>query len=87
MYSKLRIVHELSNVSSSTLHNWFHGETRNPQHHTVMAVITALGYEEQFVKIRENFDLDNERKKANAWTVKNYKPNGKGKNRKVKSAL
>ena len=53
LFTKLGIVHNLSNVSTSTMYNWFHGETRNPQHHTIAAVITALGYEEQFVKMKK----------------------------------
>ena len=72
LFTKLGIVHELSNVSKATLHGWFHGSTRNPQHHTVAAVVTALGYEEQFVK-KKDLDIERERKRAADWTEKQPK--------------
>lgn len=37
-------VHEISGVASQTLNNWFGGKTRKPQHTTVCAVTSALGY-------------------------------------------
>ena len=36
---------DLSGVSVGTIHNWFSGNTRRPQHATVMAVIRGLGYD------------------------------------------
>ena len=61
LFKRLGIVHELSGVSYSCIHAWFHGTTRNPQHHTVAAVVTSLGYKEQFVKETE-IDIEKERK-------------------------
>jgi hypothetical protein len=72
LFDKLGIVHELSNVSKSTLVGWFHGSTRNPQHHTVAAVVTAMGYEEQFVK-KKDLNVERERKIAADWTAKQVK--------------
>jgi len=43
-------VHEKSGVTVTTLHNWFHGETRKPQFATIMAVARALGYDFRLVK-------------------------------------
>jgi len=36
-------IHELSDVSTSTLSNWFYGNVRRPQFATVAAVCFALG--------------------------------------------
>lgn len=66
LIKKLNIVHEISGVATTTLNNWFNGETKNPQHHTIAAVITSLGYEERFVKT-EKIDIEEERAKAAAW--------------------
>jgi hypothetical protein len=41
---KYSMVHDISGVSSTTLHNWFDGDTRKPQNATVTAVTSALGY-------------------------------------------
>jgi transcriptional regulator with XRE-family HTH domain len=38
-------IHDLSDVSVSTMYNWFHGQTRRPTHAAVAAVLGALGYE------------------------------------------
>jgi transcriptional regulator with XRE-family HTH domain len=40
-----------SGVSSSTLHNWFEGNTKRPQYATVMAVTRALGYKQTFIEM------------------------------------
>ena len=72
LFTKLGIVHELSNVSKSTLNGWFHGSVRHPQHHTVAAVVSALGYEEAFVK-KKSLDVERERKIAADWTAKQTK--------------
>ena len=69
---KLGVVHELSGVSTSTLDNWFNGTTRSPQHATIAAVITSLGYQEEFVKQKE-IDIEAERKVAAAWLEKQEK--------------
>lgn len=38
-----RELHEESDVSISTIRNWFHGNTRRPQFATIAAVIRATG--------------------------------------------
>jgi DNA-binding phage protein len=43
-------IHENSGVSVTTMYNWFDGKTRRPQYATVMAVVRALGYRQNFVK-------------------------------------
>jgi hypothetical protein len=63
---KLGVVHEISGVSTSTLDNWFNGTTRSPQHSTIAAVITSLGYQEEFVK-KKDIDIEKEREIAAKW--------------------
>ena len=72
LFTKLGIVHEISNVSKSTLVGWFHGDVKHPQHHTVAAVVSALGYEEAFVK-KKDLNVERERKAAADWTAKQPK--------------
>jgi hypothetical protein len=72
LIKKLQIVHEISGVSTSTLDNWFNGTTRSPQHATIAAVVTSLGYREEFVKDKE-IDIEAERKVAAAWLEKQEK--------------
>jgi hypothetical protein len=72
LIKKLSIVHEISGVSTSTLDNWFNGTTRSPQHATIAAVITSLGYQEEFVKKKE-LDVEKERKVAAEWLEKQEK--------------
>jgi len=36
-------VNEMSGVSTTTLYNWFNGQTRRPQYCTIMAIVNALG--------------------------------------------
>jgi hypothetical protein len=69
LIKRLKIVHEISGVATTTLDNWFNGGTRNPQHGTVAAVITSLGYREEFVKDHP-IDVERERKVAAAWLLK-----------------
>jgi hypothetical protein len=69
LIKNLKAVHEISGVSTSTLDNWFNGTTRSPQHATIAAVITSLGYQEEFVKTKE-IDVDKERKAGLAWLEK-----------------
>src|SRR5262245_13850439 len=45
-----KYIHETSGVASSTLHNWFDGDTKRPQFATIMAVVRALGYDMQIVR-------------------------------------
>lgn len=69
LIKKLNIVHEISGVATTTLDNWFNRTTRRPQHATIAAVITSLGYEEQFVKTKD-IDVEKEREAAAAWLEK-----------------
>lgn len=39
----LQRIHEDSNVSTTTLYNWFHGKTRRPQFATVASVLLSCG--------------------------------------------
>ncbi|MBO4228368.1 hypothetical protein [Bradyrhizobium neotropicale] len=91
LIKKLGIVHEISGVSTSTLDNWFNGTTRSPQHATIAAVITSLGYEETFQK-KKDIDVEKERKLGAEWLEKRErereraqgKSNGQNKMRKKK---
>lgn len=38
-------IEQKSGVGKSTLHAWFNGRTKRPQHTTVMAVLRAIGYD------------------------------------------
>ena len=69
LFRNLKTVHEISGVATSTLDNWFHGDTKNPQHGTIMAVLSSLGYEEQFIKAK-TIDVEKERKAGQAWLEK-----------------
>jgi hypothetical protein len=77
LYKDLNAVHEISGVSTTTLYNWFHGETRRPQHSTIAAVLTSLGYEEKFVKTSV-IDIEKERAAGLKWMEQhNEKPKPK----------
>lgn len=65
--NKRKLLHELSGVSLTTFDGWFEGETKDPKHATVMAVMGALGYEEQFVPPKKPIDVDAEREAAAKW--------------------
>ena len=69
---RLGICAELSNVGRTTIANWLTGPTRNPQHHTIAAVVTSLGYEEVFTK-KKTIDVERERKAAAEWLAKQPK--------------
>lgn len=87
LFKKLSIVHQLSGVSTSTLENWFHGDTRSPQNRTVCAVITALGYEHSFVKSRQ-IEIEKELQIAARWLARQNdkaKPKRAAKTRAVKT--
>ena len=86
LIKRLGIVHELSGVSVTTLSNWFNGKTRSPQHATIVAVTSSLGYEERFVKTK-TFDIEAEREIAAAWQERQKKKaeraaNGHGKKKR-----
>lgn len=93
--NKRKILHELSGVSLSTFDGWFEGETKDPKHATIMATMSALGYEEHFVKPKKPIDLDAELQAAAKWREQQQRakerfdadagPNGKARKRaKVK---
>jgi hypothetical protein len=42
-------IHAVSDVTSQTLRNWFHGDTKRPQFATLNAVAISLGHELQLV--------------------------------------
>jgi transcriptional regulator with XRE-family HTH domain len=84
VYKNLKVVSEITGVAVSTLDGWFNGDTKNPFHQTIAAVVTGFGYEEQFVKKRE-INLDAEREAAAKWREarerlkkRKQKQNGKG---------
>ena len=66
---KLAQVATLANLSKQTLDNLFFGDTRRPQNATVMAIITAVGYERKFVKARK-LNIEEELVFARAWNKK-----------------
>jgi len=66
----------MSGVSASTFNGWWHGDTVNPQHGTIMAFLTSLGWEEQFVKSKE-IDIEKERKSGRAWLEARAEERGK----------
>jgi hypothetical protein len=69
LYKNMTALHEISGVSVGALNGWFFGDTRNPQHATIAAVLTSLGYEEQYVK-QKDIDVEKERKLGLAWLEK-----------------
>jgi hypothetical protein len=75
-----RVLHELSGVAVATFDGWFEGETRNPRHETIMATMAAVGYEEQFVKVK-TIDEERELKKAADWFEKQKELRDKPKSR------
>lgn len=50
-------IHEVSGVSKTTLYNWFSGDTRRPQHASVMAVVRMAGYDYKLVKVGKILQL------------------------------
>jgi transcriptional regulator with XRE-family HTH domain len=69
LFKNLTALGEISSVSSSTLNNWFHGETKRPQNATIMAVLSSLGYKQEYVK-EKTIDVEKERKAGQAWLEK-----------------
>lgn len=72
LIKKLDIVHQLSGVSTTTLQNWFDGETKSPQNRTVSAVAGALGYKRAWTKEKE-IDIDKELAAAKRWAERQQK--------------
>lgn len=71
LYSKKKrnMLHQLSGVAVATYDGWFDGDTKDPKHTTIAATITALGYEEKFVKT-EQVDYESELLVARTWLRK-----------------
>jgi hypothetical protein len=84
LIKKLGIVHEISGVSTHTIDAWLNGATRNPQHGTIAAVITSLGYQEEFVK-KKDIDIEKERGVAAAWLERQEKKEQRTTTRKKKT--
>ena len=72
LMEKLGAMHEISGVSETTLRNWFFGDTRRPQHSTIAAIATSLGYREEFVRDHK-IDIEAERKAGADWIEKQDK--------------
>lgn len=93
LFKNLRVVHEISGVAVATLDNWFHGDTKNPFHSTIAAVMSSVGYEETFQKTKD-IDVEAERAAGKKWLATRKrardlergkaKPNGSRKPRKKK---
>jgi len=88
LMKKLDVVHQLSGVATSTLDNWFFGDTVSPQNRTIMAVTTSLGYRRSWTKDGQKWDLEKELRKAAAWDRLHNaaKTNGQGRHPKRKSS-
>jgi hypothetical protein len=92
--NKRKLLHDLTGVSMSTYDGWFEGETLSPRHETIMATMSAIGYEEQFVKvIKGSIDIEAELADAARWREKQARareaaeaagPNGKSKAKRAK---
>jgi hypothetical protein len=66
LYERLKHVAELASLAPATVQNLFHGHTRKPQNATVMGIVTAVGYERKFVRVRK-LDVEKEPEFARAW--------------------
>ena len=73
LFHKRELVHQLSGVAVATLDGWFEGDTLSPQSRTVQMVMTGLGYEYNFVKVNESWDLERELTKAAKWNLQHSK--------------
>jgi hypothetical protein len=73
LYGRLGVVAELANLAPSTLHNLFHGETRQPRNSTVMGIATSLGYLRTWAKATKLNDIEDELKLARAWNKRERK--------------
>ena len=86
MYSKKqrKVLHEISGVAVQTYDGWFDGDVRDPRHQTIMATLSALGYEEQFVKTK-TIDVEKERALAAKWLEQQEKKGAIKKQRAAKT--
>jgi hypothetical protein len=67
--NKRQMLHNLTGVAVATYEGWFEGATKDPKHTTIMATMSALGYEEKFVRTQE-LDYDKELVAAKKWRDK-----------------
>ena len=72
LIKKLRIVSQLSGVSTTTLDNWFNGDTISPQNRTICAVTSSLGYARKWEKVTD-IVIETELKIAMAWNKRQAK--------------
>jgi transcriptional regulator with XRE-family HTH domain len=69
--TKLGVVSRLSGVSSSALDNWFNGDTKKPQHASIAAVATSVGYEIVFRREgNKPLDVEAGLEAAKKWRAK-----------------
>lgn len=68
LYNKqgIKIVATLATLSKATLDGWFYGDTRSPRHDSIAAVMTALGYVNEWKKDRK-LNVEEELPLAKAW--------------------
>jgi len=83
LFKDLGAVHEISGVSRAALDGWFFGDTRQPRHATVEAVVTSLGYETTFQK-KKDIDVEKERNAGKVWLQNRAKEREKMNGRKAK---
>ena len=83
LIKRLGIVADLSSLSRTTIDNWFNGDTKRPQHASVMAVMLSLGYQQTWSKDRK-INLEKELEFARAW-LKRERVKRKARNPKRKS--
>lgn len=62
----LKIVATLSSLGDKTLPSWFYEDVRDPKHSSVMAVMTAIGFEQTWGKARK-LNVEEELVLAKAW--------------------
>ena len=85
LFEKRTLLHDISGNATSTFNGWFDGVTISPQHRTIMNVITGLGYDIQFVKVKE-VDVEKEREVAREFFKERAKREGRTSDRKAKRA-
>jgi lambda repressor-like predicted transcriptional regulator len=52
-HTTIKKLSEDSDVSKSTIRNWFYGETKRPQHAPLVAVARAMGYTLKLVRYNQ----------------------------------
>jgi transcriptional regulator with XRE-family HTH domain len=70
-------LHVLSGVSVTTFTGWFRGDTKRPQHATLAAAASALGYDYELRK-KKTVDIASELLKGQAWLDKQKERKAKG---------